>query len=94
MRLHLAPVNAQDELGVVLLDEAEQHEGESNVMRMQRGLCAQLLDGDMTSTSHLRQILQHHTLPVAVVGHPAEVRQRLLRRAGLLLNLQGKIFVD
>lgn len=90
MTVHLCPVDAEEELVAgLLLDEAEQHEGQGDVMRMESCLRRQLLDGDVAPAPHPRQVLQDHTLPVAVIGHPTQVRQRLLWSPGLLLNLSG-----
>ena len=94
MAVHLGPLDAKEELVAgLLLDEAEQHEGQGDVVRMERGLRGQLLDRDVAPAPHPRQVLQDHALPVAVIGHPAQVRQRLLRGPGLLLNLEIRIML-
>ena len=90
--IHLGPVNGQHQLVVRLLpDEAEQHEGQCDVVRVEGGVRAELLDRDVAAAAHPRQVLQADTLPVGVVAHPAQVRQRLLRRPRLLLHLGQQV---
>ena len=59
VRVHLGPVDAEEELVLLrLLDEAQQHEGKCDVVRVQRGLGAQLLDGDVAATPHPGEVIK------------------------------------